>query len=111
MKTRMEKVRMGTKVGAALGGIAFLFFGLVPGFYFGSYGSLLVMKHLLGHAVEPTVLVRMVTAVGAMLGVACIGSVSIVIGSIMGTVSGYAVAAVTAPAEGLKPAESEVKAR
>ncbi|MEW5746990.1 MAG: hypothetical protein AB1805_16295 [Nitrospirota bacterium] len=111
MKTKMQKVRMGTKIGAAVGGLAFLFFGLIPGFYFGSYGSLLVMKHLLGHSVEPSLLVRMVVAVGSVLGIVSTGSVSIVIGSILGTVGGYAVAAVTEPAAAAKPAGSEVKVR
>lgn len=111
MKTKMEKVRTGTKIGAAIGGIAFLFFGLVPGFYFGSYGALLVMKHLFGHAVEPTLVVRMFTAVGALLGLACIGSVSVVVGSILGTVTGYAAAAATKPAAALPPVESKVIAR
>ena len=33
MKARKEMVRMGTKVGGVLGAIAFLVFGIVPGFY------------------------------------------------------------------------------
>ncbi|MEK7197643.1 MAG: hypothetical protein AAB151_08250, partial [Nitrospirota bacterium] len=64
MKARKEMVRMGTKIGATLGGIVFLIFGLIPGFYFGSYGTLVVLKHLMGGPVEATVLVRMVVAVG-----------------------------------------------
>ena len=97
MKARKEMVRMGTKIGAALGGLVCLTFGLLPGFYFGSYGALVVLKHLMGGPVEPTVLVRMIVAVGIMLGIVCIASVSIVVGSIVGTVLGYAVEALTAP--------------
>ena len=111
MKARKEMVRMGTKIGATLGGIAFLIFGLIPGFYFGSYGSLIVMKHLMGGPVEPTVIVRMVVAVGIMLGVVCIGSVSVVVGSIVGTALGYLVEAVTAPAEVKEPSEAAVKVK
>lgn len=107
MKTRKEMVRMGTKIGAALGGLVFLAFGLLPGFYFGSYGSLVVLKHLIGGPVEPTVLVRMIMAVGIMLGIICIASVSVVIGSIIGTALGYAIEALTAPAEAKKEAEAE----
>ncbi|HEX8947452.1 MAG TPA: hypothetical protein VF790_00745 [Dissulfurispiraceae bacterium] len=99
MKARKEMVRMGTKIGATLGGIAFLIFGLVPGFYFGSYGSLVVMRHLMGGPVEPTVIVRMVIAAGILLGIVCIASVSIVVGSIVGTALGYLVEAAAAPAE------------
>jgi hypothetical protein len=99
MKARKEMVRMGTKVGALLGAIAFLIFGLVPGFFFGSYGTLIVLKHLLGGPVAATVLVRMVMAVGIMLGIACTASVSIVAGSIMGTMLGYVAEALSAPVE------------
>jgi hypothetical protein len=99
MKAKKEMVRMGTKIGATLGGIAFLIFGLLPGFYFGSYGSLIVLKHLLGGPVEPTVLVRMFVAVGILLGIACVASVSIVVGAIGGTAIGYIVEVLTVPKE------------
>lgn len=109
MKARKEMVRMGTKIGAALGGAAFLIFGIIPGFYFGSYGSLLVLKHLLGGPIEPTVFVRMFVAVGILLGIVCVASVSIVVGAIGGTAMGYIVEALTAPKEIEKPAEAAVK--
>jgi len=111
MRARKEMVRMGTKIGAALGAIAFLIFGLVPGFYFGSYGTLVVLKHLMGGPVEPTVLVRMIVAVGILLGIVCIGSVSIVVGSVLGTGLGYLVEALTAPAEVKEPAEVTVNTK
>ncbi|MGD0282702.1 MAG: hypothetical protein ABSB95_10100 [Dissulfurispiraceae bacterium] len=108
MKARKEMVRMGTKIGAALGGLVFLALGLLPGFYFGSYGTLVVLKHLMGGPVEPTVVVRMVMAVGIMLGIVCIASVSIVIGSVLGTALGYIVEAVTSPAKVNEMAEVRV---
>ncbi|MCL5237028.1 MAG: hypothetical protein M1353_04165 [Nitrospirae bacterium] len=107
MKPRKEMVKMGTKIGAALGGIAFLIFGLIPGFYFGSYGSLVVIKHLMGGPVEPTVIVRMAIAVGTVLGIVCIASVCIVVGSIAGTALGYLVEAMTAPAEAKETAAAK----
>src|SRR5208337_1907812 len=110
MKARKEMVRMGTKIGAAIGGLVFLAFGLIPGFYFGSYGTLVVLKHLMGGPVEPTVLVRMIIAVGIMLGIVCIASVSIVIGSILGTALGYVIDALSAPAEVKEGIKEEVKA-
>jgi len=110
MKARKEMVRMGTKIGAALGGLVFLTFGLLPGFYFGSYGALVVLKHLMGGPVEPTVIVRMIMAVGIMLGIVCTASVSIVIGSIIGTALGYGVEALTAPAEAKAKAGQEAEA-
>lgn len=111
MKARKEMVRMGTKIGATLGGIAFLIFGVLPGFYFGSYGSLVVLKHLIGGPVEPTVFVRMFMAAGILLGIVCIASVSIVVGAIIGTALGYLVELVTAPVEAGKPSEAATKTK
>lgn len=110
MKARKEIVRRGTKVGAALGGVLFVVFGLIPGVYFGSYGSLLVIQHLMG-SVEPSAIVRIVTAVGIMLGVACIGSVSVVVGSILGTVGGYLFEAAAGHAKEKITDEAEAQAR
>lgn len=105
MKARKEMVRMGTKVGAVLGGIVFLVFGIVPGFYFGSYGILVLMNHLFGGPLEATVLVRLAVAAGVVVGIASIGSVSIVVGAIFGTAVGYLTEALTATAREKAPAE------
>lgn len=88
---RKNTMKVGTKIGAALGAIVFLIFGLVPGFYFGSYGTLVLLSNLAGGPVEPTTIVRMVTVVGIMMGLFCTGAVSIVLGSVIGTVLGYVV--------------------
>lgn len=106
MKARKEMVRMGTKVGAVLGGIAFLVFGVIPGFYFGSYGTLVLLNHLFGGPLEATVLVRVATAAGILVGISCVASVSIVVGAIFGTVVGYALEAVTSPGTEKAPAET-----
>jgi len=105
MKARKEMVRMGTKVGAVLGGIAFLAFGIVPGFYFGSYGILVLMNHLFGGPLQATVLVRIAVAAGVLVGITCIASVSIVVGAIFGTVTGYVVEALSGAARAKAPAE------
>jgi hypothetical protein len=88
---RKNTMKAGTKIGAALGAIAFLVFGVVPGFYFGSYGVLVLLSHLAGGPVEATTIVRMLTVVGIMLGIFCIGATSIVLGSVFGTALGYVV--------------------
>jgi len=36
---RTNTMKVGTKIGAGLGVLAFLVFGIIPGFYFGSYGT------------------------------------------------------------------------
>ncbi len=82
---RKRTMKVGTKIGAALGAIVFLVFGIVPGFYFGSYGALVLMSRLAGGPVEATTIVRMLTVVGVLLGIFCIGAVSIVLGSVFGT--------------------------
>jgi len=88
---RRNTMKVGTKIGAGLGVLAFLVFGIVPGFYFGSYGTLILLSHLAGGSVEPTTIVRMLTVVGIMLGIFCVGAVSIVLGSVFGTAMGYVV--------------------
>lgn len=105
MKKGHETVRMWTRIGAVVGAIGFLAFGVVPAFYFGSYGALILMSHLFG-SVQPTVLVRIATAAGIILGVTCTGFMSIVVGSILGTAVGYGVRAVTVTAKEEAPAES-----
>lgn len=92
-------MKMGRKIGAVIGAIAFLAFGLVPGFYFGSYGVLVTLSHLFGGPVEANVLVRMLVVVGIALGVFCIGAVSVVLGAVFGTVIGYVAETLSAPAE------------
>lgn len=111
MKARKEMVRMGTKVGAALGVAAFLVFGVVPGFYFGSYGTLVLLNHLFGGPLEATVFVRALTAVGIVVGIACVGSVTIVVGAIFGTAIGYLSEALTRPAAERAPEAAEVKVK
>jgi|MudIll2142460700_1097286.scaffolds.fasta_scaffold02313_2 hypothetical protein len=106
MKARKEMVRMGTKVGGVLGAIAFLVFGIVPGFYFGSYGILVLMSKLFGGPLEATVLVRLATAAGILVGIVCVASVTIVVGAIFGTVVGYAIEALTSATEEKRAEES-----
>jgi len=105
MKKGHDTVRMWTKIGAIAGAIGFLAFGLVPGFYFGSYGALILMSHLFG-SVQPTVVVRVATAAGIVLGITCVGFMSIVVGAILGTAVGYGARAVTTPVKEKAPAEA-----
>ena len=90
-ESRTSTMKVGTKIGAGIGVLAFLVFGIVPGFYFGSYGTLMLLSHLAGGPVEPTTIVRMLTVTGIMLGIFCVGAVSIVLGAVFGTAMGYVV--------------------
>jgi len=49
---RKQTLTVGTKIGAAIGFISFLIFGLMPSIYFASYGSLMLMSRLAGGPVE-----------------------------------------------------------
>ena len=107
---RMNTLRIGRNIGAVLGGIVFLAFGIVPAFYFGSFGAISLMSHLAGGPVDPGIIVRMVTVVGIMLGMVCIASVSIVVGAIGGTALGYVtdlVSSALKPAADMAPATAK----
>ncbi len=105
---RRNTMKVGMKIGAALGTLAFLVFGLVPGFYFGSYGTLVLIQNLIGGPVEATTVVRIATVVGIMLGIFCVGAVSIVLGSVFGTALGFAVDVVSNPGTVRKNAEAKI---
>jgi len=110
MKARKDRVRMGTKVGAVFGAIAFLAVGIIPGFYFGSYGTLVLLNHLFGGPLQATVLVRVATAIGIILGITCVASVSIVVGAVAGTVVAYASEAVANALHHEPPSEEHAHA-
>jgi len=88
-----ESVKAGMKIGATAGGLVFLVFGIMPGFYFGSFGTLILLQKLMGGAVEPTLFVRAAVVMGIVVGIACAATVSVVVGGLIGTVAGYVVSA------------------
>jgi hypothetical protein len=88
-----ETVKAGMKIGATVGGLVFLVFGIMPGFYFGSYGTLILLQKLMGGTVEPTLIVRAVIVMGIVVGIACAAAVSLVVGGLLGTAMGYIVSA------------------
>jgi hypothetical protein len=85
-------VKTGMRMGAVIGGLVFALFGIVPGFYFGSFGTLILLQKLMG-AVEPTLFVRALVVCGAMVGIVCAAAVSLVVGGLAGTALGYVVSA------------------
>jgi hypothetical protein len=88
-----ETVKSGMKIGAIVGGLVFLVFGIMPGFYFGSYGTLILLQKLMGGAVEPTLFVRAAVVMGVLVGISCAAAVSLVVGGLLGTAMGYIVSA------------------
>jgi hypothetical protein len=83
-----ETMKTGMKIGAIAGGILFLVFGVMGGFYFGSYGTLIILQKLMGGTVEPTLFVRAAMVVGIGVGIAATATVSIVTGGLVGTLLG-----------------------
>jgi len=92
-------VKTGMKIGATIGGLVFIIFGIMPGFYFGSYGTLILLQKLMGGTVEPTLFVRAAIVIGIVVGIACAFAVCIVVVGLLGTVLGYVVAAPAAVGE------------
>jgi len=88
-----ETVKTGMKIGATVGGLVFAVFGIMPGFYFGSYGTLILLQKLMGGAVEPTLFVRVAVVMGILVGISCAAAVSLVVGGLLGTAMGYIVSA------------------
>ena len=108
-KERQESMRVGRKIGAMLGGLVFLAGGIVPGFYFGSYATVLMLSRLAGGPVEPSIIVRMLIVAGTVVGIACIGAVTIVSGAVIGTALGYVADLAKLPSRGAQKAEAPIK--
>ncbi len=89
MKERnVDVIKTSMKVGAVLGGLVFLLFGIVPGFHFGGAGTVMLLSKLSGGPLEFTLMVRAIVVLGILLGILCLGTLSIVLGSVFGTLSG-----------------------
>ena len=101
-----ETVKTGMKIGAVVGGIVWVVFGIAAGFYFGSFGTLIILQKLMGGTVEPTLFVRAAIVMGIGVGIAATAAVSIVVGGLAGTVLGY----IVSPKKTMEEAKAESKA-
>jgi len=109
---RKKALLIGRRMGAVVGGIIFLVFGIVPGFYFGSYATVVLLNHLTGGPLQPSIIVRMLVVVGTIMGLFCTAAVSIVVGAVAGTLLAYVVDALTEAVRAkpqVKEAESTVR--
>jgi hypothetical protein len=89
---KKEMISMSKRVGAVIGGIAFVIFGLIPAFYFGSFLALVITSGLSGGPLKPTMIVKVLTIMGAIVGISCVGVVFLAIGAMLGTIIGYVIA-------------------
>lgn len=109
MKTKNTQItRTGMKVGAVIGAVAFLIIGIVPGFHYGGYGTLMLLTKLAGGPLEMTLGIRIIVLMGIALGILCLASMSIVLGSVLGTASGYVVS-LASPSEAPEAREEAAK--
>ncbi|HAM50158.1 MAG TPA: hypothetical protein DCP92_05495, partial [Nitrospiraceae bacterium] len=81
------------------------------GFYFGSYAAIILMSHLFGGPLQATALLRVATAAGIILGITCVGFMSVVVGSVLGTAAGYAAEAVAKALREEAPAEEAARVK
>lgn len=91
-------------VGAALGLIVFLFFGLLPSILYGGWTGLIIANGIFGRQDVLNIFSKILVAGGVFFGVIAIGMLSIVMGSILGSLVGRAVRIVGL---GLKTAAQE----
>jgi hypothetical protein len=91
MIMKNELAKAGMKIGATVGGLVFLIFGIMPGFYFGSYGTLILLQKLTGGAVEPSLFARAAVVMGIVIGISCAAAVCLVVGGLLGTAAGLLV--------------------
>lgn len=74
-------------------GLIFLAAGVIPGFYFGRYGALLLLKKISGGAVGSTLLVKAMVIAGIGAGIICAAAMSVVIACLLCTAVSYLTAA------------------
>ncbi len=94
-----DTIKAGMKIGALIGGLVFLMVGIMPGFYFGSFGTLILLQKLMGGPVGPTLFVRAAVVMGIVVGVACAAVICLVVGGLLGVALGYIVSAPAAQRE------------
>lgn len=88
MSSRNHVVLLPTYVGAALAFLAYIAVGAVPGILYGGYMGLAMSGALFGQLAEPTVLVRVITGGGMILGLCASLFFFLVAGAFGGTLLG-----------------------
>lgn len=88
-------MNVGMKIGALLGGIVFLAIGLTPAYQYGQYGTKYLLSTLLGSPLNPTIGVNVIMGAGLILAFVSLCFLSIVLGSVAGTATGFVVQTLT----------------
>lgn len=75
-------------IGAGLGFLGFLLLGAVPGTLYGGYMGLALSSVLFGSAAEPSLMARIVTGGGMVLGLLAALVMFLIAGAVLGTLLG-----------------------
>lgn len=103
-KRRYDANVIATEVGTMLGGVGFLFVGLLGGVVYGGSLGLIVAGMLFGTPVPPTIWARGLTFLGIILGVVTSAVVFVGAGFALGKGVGYLLSLVLSPAPAPKAA-------
>lgn len=82
---KIKKEMLGSYIGAAVGFVAFLVLGAIPGILFGGYAGLALSGVLFGVPVESTIVAQIITFGGMALGLLASFSLFVVLGALAGT--------------------------
>lgn len=87
-KRRKSPVAIGREVGTIVGGIGFVYIGLLYGVVYGGYLGLIVARALFGTPIPPSIWARGLTVLGITLGVITSAALFIGIGAALGRALG-----------------------
>jgi hypothetical protein len=79
-------MREGAKIGAILGLVLFLIFGLAPGFMFGAYATITILSQFI--VVDPTMAVTTLIVIGGLVGIAAAAFMFITVCGLLGGLVG-----------------------
>lgn len=82
------KMLLPTYTGALIGFLVFLAIGAIPGLLYGGYMGLTMLAALTSSPIEPTIIAKVMTGGGMLIGLLASVSFFVVIGSLIGTVIG-----------------------
>lgn len=104
------KAALSTKIGAGVGFVVFLVVGAIPSLLYGAYMGLMVAGSILGPQTAESILWRVITGGGMLLGFGATLSLFLVIGAVVGTgIGALANTVVTVPEE--EPMKAKAKQR
>jgi predicted nucleotidyltransferase len=86
---RREILRRGRNMGALYAAVLSFTLGIIPAFYFGGYGALILLSKFSPPPVEPVFTVRFLITLGALIGLVIISIIVIGTGALAGTVLAY----------------------